>query len=474
METHHYHHDMGLTIHMFSMTLEGDAMSWFLSLTKEQVQDLNIIATLFIKRFTHLKETKPTWSELNSEKKKSGETFLKYVARWRSMLIKSELPVLEKQAVQVLVNNADGPIQTALIYSPTSTFDELIERVTHLQQNEDKLNIQTASPATRGRKAAIVEGISAIDNQQNRNSNRRQWNNNNNNNRGQYKQPPYQYPPQQQQVANIQQPARQQTYVPPPQQHAYVPQQQQSADNKIIECPPPQSFGQKQPFKGRRETYHALHVPYLTIFTIMKEANEVEYPTVKDEPPHVNKGKYCEFHRMHGHTTGDCFTLRDYIYDLNDRGIIDWERARQQLKGKSMEIHSNPLPAHNVSTLDAYQPMEELCMFQSHNHEASTSSPANTNQPTYLTNGATPFYLGDGMKFPTWHWIPANGATPPAWQQPSSTLPFADAATVDYSVAPVTSNMQQFNQPAVMPTKGILYKEPRAIYNYARQGHFCK
>ena len=139
METHHYRYDLGLMIHLFSISLEGDALYWFLSLTKEQVQDLNIIIELFIKRFAHLKEIKPTWAELAAERKKSGETVLRYIVRWRNMFAKSELPIPEKYAMELLVNNLEGPIQMALIYSPVSTFDELIERVTHLQQNEDKL-----------------------------------------------------------------------------------------------------------------------------------------------------------------------------------------------------------------------------------------------------------------------------------------------------------------------------------------------
>ena len=178
-------------IHLFSISLEGDALSWFLSLTKEQVQDLNIIIELFIKRFAHLMEIKPTWAELTAERKKSGETVLRYIVRWRNMLAKSELPIPEKHAVELLVNNLEGPIQMALIYSPVSTFDELIERVTHLQQNEDKL-------------APITEDVLAINqnNQQGCNSRRRRRSNNS---QGQYTQQQYQYPTQQQEVTLIQQ-----------------------------------------------------------------------------------------------------------------------------------------------------------------------------------------------------------------------------------------------------------------------------
>ena len=81
------------------------------------------------------------------------------------MMIKSELLVPEKQAVQLLVNNIDGSIQTTVIYSLVDSFDALIKRVSHLQQNEDKLGTPTS--------------VSAMD-QQGCNNNRRQWNNSNN------------------------------------------------------------------------------------------------------------------------------------------------------------------------------------------------------------------------------------------------------------------------------------------------------
>ena len=130
----------------------------------------------------------------------------------------------------------------------------------------------------------------------------------------------------------------------------------------------------------------------------MKETDEVEYPVEKAELPHADKAKYCEFHHIHGHTTEDCFTLRDYIYDLSDNGEIDWELARQHIASKQVGTYTNSLLIHNISAQDEMDSTEEQCMF-----------------PTSTT---------------------AESASEPQ-------TPFADTAPVDLLSVDITSNMQQ-------------------------------
>ena len=131
----------------------------------------------------------------------------------------------------------------------------------------------------------------------------------------------------------------------------------------------------EQPFMGRRDACPPLHVPYTSIFAIMKETDEVEYPVEKAELPHTDKARYCEFHHLHGHTTGDYFTLRDYIYDLSDNGEIDWEMARQHIASKKVGTYTNSLPIHNISAQDERDSTGKQCIFPTSTSAESASEP---------------------------------------------------------------------------------------------------
>ena len=82
--------------------------------------------------------------------------------------------------------------------------------------------------------------------------------------------------------------------------------------------------------------------------------NALRLPKERESwPAYVDQTKYCPFHRRLGHTIEDCYYFRDYIYDLNDAGKINWEQLTQIITQSSllkaqpkMEIVNNLLPNH--------------------------------------------------------------------------------------------------------------------------------
>ncbi|MQM00254.1 hypothetical protein Taro_032986 [Colocasia esculenta] len=68
------------------------------------------------------------------------------------------------------------------------------------------------------------------------------------------------------------------------------------------------------------------------IFNALMAANALTLPREQLQwPPNVDTSLYCAFHWGPGHTLEACFHFKDYIYDLNDNGRIDWEEMRKYI-----------------------------------------------------------------------------------------------------------------------------------------------
>ena len=68
--------------------------------------------------------------------------------------------------------------------------------------------------------------------------------------------------------------------------------------------------------------------------------------------------KFCPYHQNNGHTLEECFTVKDKIHNLNDKGEIMWPELKARLKAAQqgqqvMQIHQEPLFNHRVAHADA-------------------------------------------------------------------------------------------------------------------------
>src|SRR5262249_23511801 len=106
----------------------------------------------------------------------------------------------------------------------------------------------------------------------------------------------------------------------------------------------------------------------IDVFKILLEYNIVPLPKPYENPSaHWDRTKYCQFHRVPGHTTNTYFHFRDLVYDMNDRGVIKWAKVRKALEHAqhnqvqprlqaNMGIIQNPLPNHPPTQAQAQQP----------------------------------------------------------------------------------------------------------------------
>jgi len=112
-----------MLVHLFHKSLEGEALSRFTSLSAADLASFDTVAAKFVSQFSHLTYQSPTLFDLFSEKMRPDEDFLVYANRWCTMAARSELPVPERQAITIIVNNATPQLKVVLMLSELRTFE---------------------------------------------------------------------------------------------------------------------------------------------------------------------------------------------------------------------------------------------------------------------------------------------------------------------------------------------------------------
>ncbi|XP_022853432.1 uncharacterized protein LOC111374911 [Olea europaea var. sylvestris] len=98
-------------------------------------------------------------------------------------------------------------------------------------------------------------------------------------------------------------------------------------------------------------SFTRLNTSRSTILMEIKDSRELKWPPRLWSPPDTrDKGKYCDFHRDHGHTTEDCLALKQEIEALRKRGFLgsyisnDKRPRNNQNGGKGTEDRENKKP----------------------------------------------------------------------------------------------------------------------------------
>ncbi|XXG41933.1 hypothetical protein AAC387_Pa01g2298 [Persea americana] len=81
--------------------------------------------------------------------------------------------------------------------------------------------------------------------------------------------------------------------------------------------------GNRRRFRPKRANYPSLPQPWIAVFWSLLNQNALQLPPERPQAwsEHLEKTKFCTYHRMPGHDFTQCYTVRDLIYDLNDEGM---------------------------------------------------------------------------------------------------------------------------------------------------------
>ncbi|KAL0433889.1 UNVERIFIED_CONTAM: hypothetical protein Slati_2723200 [Sesamum latifolium] len=87
--------------------------------------------------------------------------------------------------------------------------------------------------------------------------------------------------------------------------------------------------------------YTPLNAPRAEILSVAKQQGLVRWPfPMKDNPKRMTSDKYCHFHRDHGHSTEECYHLKNEIEKLICRGYL--REFVEQGKAKAQEPVAEP------------------------------------------------------------------------------------------------------------------------------------
>ncbi|KAK1301744.1 hypothetical protein QJS10_CPB12g00992 [Acorus calamus] len=123
-----------MLIYLFPLSLEGIALQWFTSLTRNDLQTFPDIVQKFFNRFSFQARRAPSPADLVAEKMQPGEDFVRFVNQWRDMAIRSGISLPESQQVDMVIMNSCGDIKRALSLCDCNTFDQLFDRVVAIQR----------------------------------------------------------------------------------------------------------------------------------------------------------------------------------------------------------------------------------------------------------------------------------------------------------------------------------------------------
>src|SRR5262249_1101442 len=139
------------------------------------------------------------------------------------------------------------------------------------------------------------------------------------------------------------------------------------------------------------------------IFAALMVYNVIQLPPRKELwSPKLDHTKYCPYHRSPGHLISNCFTFRDWVYDLNDAGRINWaeiksaieqaKRAPPAQQQANMGIIQNPLPN--------YQGQQPVANQEQPNNQAHVTTLFTSDEPTCVKRTQICHYEGEEPEEP--------------------------------------------------------------------------
>ncbi|MQL93220.1 hypothetical protein Taro_025864 [Colocasia esculenta] len=106
----------------------------------------------------------------------------------------------------------------------------------------------------------------------------------------------------------------------------------------------PPSSGYVRP-SPKRSYYPTLPESHGDIFFALISCNAIQLPPQKEGVhPRADTSKYCPYHRAPSHEIHNCFTFRNWVYDMSYQGRINWDDIKVHEKGPGYCAEPPPQP----------------------------------------------------------------------------------------------------------------------------------
>ena len=124
-------------LHAFPLSLTGCASRWYHSLDPSKTKVWNELVELFMDQFIFNTMIDVTLRDLETTKQGVGETFSKYMTRWKTKASRMVNRPKEKDQINMIIKNLLPAYNSRLLSLPISSFGELSDCGTRV---EDAIN----------------------------------------------------------------------------------------------------------------------------------------------------------------------------------------------------------------------------------------------------------------------------------------------------------------------------------------------
>ncbi|KAK4736925.1 hypothetical protein R3W88_000622 [Solanum pinnatisectum] len=156
--------DEALLMRLFSRSLSGEALEWFISHETRQWPNWNALAKDFIERFAYNVEIVPNHYLLEKMKQKSNESYREFAYRWRKEAARVRPPMSEKEIIEVFVRVQEPEYYDRIMLLVGAKFAEIVKVGETIEDGlrTGKIARVAASPGSSGLLKKKREDMSSI------------------------------------------------------------------------------------------------------------------------------------------------------------------------------------------------------------------------------------------------------------------------------------------------------------------------
>lgn len=121
-----YSDDDRLLMHFFQDSLSGASLDLYMQLEGTHIWTWREMAEAFLKHYQYNTDMAPNCTQFQNLTQKSEETFKEYAQCWRELAARVQLQLLERELVEMLMGNLQGPYLEIILGSTSSGFSDLV------------------------------------------------------------------------------------------------------------------------------------------------------------------------------------------------------------------------------------------------------------------------------------------------------------------------------------------------------------
>ena len=283
-----------LMVQTFQDSLTGPALNWYAQLDPYETDTWDKLARAFFNQYRFNIEMAPSVWDLSNMKRKKDELFKEYAQRWRALAARIATPLPEKDLTFTFINTLDEPFFSHLVGHASANFSEVVVAGCRIENavSAGKLQAEKKFAPPKVTQYKGKEATVSVVNTSN--------------------------------------------FAKPPQQFALTTNPNPSM--QVMQ--PPQN---SQPSFKRRFT--RIPVPLSQVLAKLRADNLINFEVPREDyrPKNYNPELKCEYHLgQTGHSTDNCWRLRNKIQDLIDAKLVHFDFVETS----TPNVSTNPLPSH--------------------------------------------------------------------------------------------------------------------------------